>query len=50
MWGGHRDGELVAMGLLPVEAIFWWGFALQIAQLLAVIRNALLLGWWRDLD
>ena len=47
--GGHRDGAVAALLLLPVEAVFWWGFALPIPPLVALVRTALLLGWWRQL-
>ena len=49
LWGGHRDGAVAALVLLPVEAVFWWGFALPIPPLVALARTALLLGWWRQL-
>jgi hypothetical protein len=49
LWGGHRDGAILALALLPVEAVFWWGFALPIPPILAVVRTALILGWWRGL-
>ena len=50
VWGGHRDGAIAALALLPVEGIFWWGFALPIPPMLALVRTALLLGWWRGVD
>src|SRR5437773_4108719 len=24
VWGGHLDGGILALALLPVEAAFWW--------------------------
>jgi len=49
VWGEHLDGGILALALLPVEAVFWWGFALPIPPLFAVARTILLLGWWRGL-
>ena len=48
LWEGHRDGAVVALFLLPVEAVFWWGFALPIPPVVALVRTALILGWWRQ--
>ena len=49
VWGVHIDGAILALALLPVEAAFWWGFALPIPPIFAVARTVLLLGWWRGL-
>jgi hypothetical protein len=49
VWGGHRDGAVVALGILPVEAVFWWGFALPIPPLLALLRVLFLVVGWRGL-
>ena len=49
VWGEHLDGAILALVLLPVEAVFWWGFALPFPPILAVARTVLLLGWWRGL-
>jgi len=34
---GKRSGALLEFGLLPVEAAFWYGFALPIPPLLAIV-------------
>jgi len=47
IWGKHLDGAVLALALLPVEAVFWWGFALPFPPIFAVVRTVLLLGWWR---
>jgi len=47
LWGGHVDGAIVALALLPVEAAYWWGFALPIPPVLALARTALLVAGWR---
>jgi hypothetical protein len=50
VWGGHRNGAILSMLLLPLGALYWWGFALPIPPLFAVIRTALLLLAWRSLE
>ena len=46
IWEGHRDGGILALVLLPVEGLFWWGFALPIPPIFAIIRTVLLvIGW-----
>ncbi|WP_091383949.1 hypothetical protein [Actinokineospora alba] len=49
LWGGHTAGAVLALALLPVGALFWWGFALPIPPLLALVRTALILLNWRAL-
>ena len=49
LWGGHRIGAVLALALLPAGAVFWWGFALPIPPMLAVIRTILILASWRRL-
>ena len=46
---GSRRGAVVSAGLLPVEAVFWLGFALPIPWVLGAARVALLLAAWRRL-
>ena len=43
---GSRRGAVVSVGLLPVEAVFWLGFALPIPWVLGAARVALLLAAW----
>jgi hypothetical protein len=49
LWGGHKSGAVLALALLPLGAIFWWGFALPIPPLLAAARTVLILLAWRTL-
>lgn len=49
LWHGHTDAAVLALALLPVEAAFWWGFALPIPPVLALARTALLVVGWRGL-
>ena len=46
---GSRHGAVVSAGLLPVEAVFWLGFALPIPWVLGAARVALLVAAWRRL-
>lgn len=46
---GSRRGAVVSAGLLPVEAVFWLGFALPIPWVLGAARVALLVAARRRL-
>lgn len=46
LWGGHRSGAILALALLPLGGVFWWGFALPIPPLLALIWTLLILKNW----
>ena len=49
LWRGRRAGAVLTFVLAPVEAIFWWGFALPFPPLLGVARIALAAVAWRHL-
>ena len=49
VWNGRLAGGVLAVATLPFGALFWWGFALPIAPLLALARTVLILLSWRDL-
>ncbi|MBX3061859.1 MAG: hypothetical protein U0528_16875 [Anaerolineae bacterium] len=49
LWSGTRSGAILALLLLPAGAIFWWGFALPIPPIFAVIWTALILLGWQNL-
>jgi hypothetical protein len=49
LWTGKRSGALLEFGLLPVEAAFWYGFALPIPPLLAIAPVVLTIVAWPDL-
>ena len=49
VWQGSREGALLSLLLLPVEAAFWSGFALPIPWLVGLIRVVLLVFAWRHL-
>ena len=46
---GSRRGALIAAGLLPIEAVFWFGFALPAPWVLGAVRLALIIAVWRRL-
>ena len=50
VWNGNRTGGILALSLLPLEAFYWWGFALPIPPILAVARTMLILSAWRALS
>jgi hypothetical protein len=49
LWGGHKAGAVLALALVPVGAVFWWGFALPVPWALAFVRTILILFSWRNL-
>jgi hypothetical protein len=49
LWQGRKVGALVNLALLPVEAIFWLGFALPFPWLVGAARAVLIAIAWRSL-
>jgi hypothetical protein len=49
LWSGSRTGAVLSLVLLPVEAVFWVGFALPIPWLLGIARVVLIALAWRSL-
>jgi hypothetical protein len=49
LWQGRKVGALVNLALLPVEAIFWFGFALPFPWLVGAARAVLIAVAWRSL-
>ena len=49
LWGGHMSGAVLALVLLPLGGIFWWGFALPIPPIFAFIWTILILLNWQAL-
>lgn len=49
IWRGRRSGAVLNLALLPVEAIFWVGFALPIPWLCGAVRAGLLAAAWKSL-
>ncbi|MEZ4770191.1 MAG: hypothetical protein R2844_17415 [Caldilineales bacterium] len=50
LWGGHRSGAVLSLVLLPAGAIFWWGFALPIPPIFALVWTVLILLNWPALQ
>lgn len=46
LWRGRRSGALVLVGSLPVEALFWWGFALPFPVVGGLLRLGLVVKAW----
>jgi hypothetical protein len=42
VWRGSRRGAVISLALLPLEAVFWIGFALPIPWMIGAARVALL--------
>ena len=49
VWHGRKAGAVVNLALLPVEAIFWVGFALPLPWLTGIARAGLLAAAWQSL-
>jgi hypothetical protein len=49
LWRGSMVGAVLALVLLPLGGVFWWGFALPIPPLFALVWTVLLLLSWQAL-
>ena len=49
VWHGRKTGAVVNLALLPVEAVFWLGFALPLPWLSGITRAGLLAIAWKSL-
>jgi hypothetical protein len=49
LWNGHLSGAVLALLLLLPGAIYWWGFALPIPPIFALVRTILILLGWQSL-
>ena len=50
VWQGSRTGAVLSLSLLPIEAVFWIGFALPIPWAFGAARVILLALAWKSLD
>ena len=50
VWKGSTTGAILSLALLPIEAVFWFGFALPIPWVLGAARVVLLLLGWKSLS
>src|SRR5215207_4764920 len=49
VWNGSKVGAIVGLALLPLEAVFWIGFALPLPWLIGLARLALVALAWKSL-
>jgi len=49
LWNGQLIGALITLVLLPIEVVFWAGFAVPIPPLIAIPRVGLLAAGWSAL-
>jgi hypothetical protein len=49
LWGGRKSGAILTLALLPLGALFWWGFALPIPPIFTVNWTLLILLNWQAL-
>lgn len=49
LWRGTKTGAVLNLSLLPIEALFWLGFALPFPWLTGAARVVLVLASWRSL-
>jgi hypothetical protein len=49
LWRGSKAGAVLNLAFLPMEALFWFGFALPIPWSFGVARVALVMAAWRSL-
>ena len=50
VWNGSKTGAIIGLILLPVEAVFWIGFALPFPWLFGLTRAVCLAVAWKRLD
>jgi hypothetical protein len=48
LWRGAKAGAVLNLMLLPVEAVFWFGFALPIPWLIGIARTVLVALAWES--
>ena len=49
LWRGSMAGAVLALVLLPLGGVFWWGFALPIPPIFALVWTILILMSWQAL-
>jgi hypothetical protein len=49
LWRGSMAGAVLALVLLPLGGVFWWGFALPIPPIVALVWTILILLSWQAL-
>ena len=49
LWSGHKSGGVLTLLMLPIGAVFWWGFALPIPPMFALVWTLLVMLNWQVL-
>lgn len=49
LWDGYKTAAILPLMLVSAEAILWWGFALSIPPLFALVRTMLIVLSWQSL-
>ncbi len=49
LWGGSKVGAILALAVLPLGVIFWWGFALPFGPIIAAVSTVLIVLCWSAL-
>jgi hypothetical protein len=49
VWNASRTGAVMTLVLLPLEAVFWFGFDLPIPKAMGLVRVILLVVGWSAL-
>ena len=49
VWNASQAGLILSFIVLPIEAVFWFGFDLPIAKIIGAVRLVLLLVGWQTL-
>lgn len=50
VWNGSRAGAILGFAMVPCGAYFWWGFALPIPPIFAIVRSFLVAMSWSRLS
>lgn len=50
VWKGSKRGAVLSLALLPVEAVFWLGFALPFPWVSGIARALLVARAWKAFD
>ena len=50
LWRGSKVGMALSLAWIPVEAVFWYGFALPFPVVFGAIRVTLIILAWRSLN
>lgn len=50
IWNGSKTGAIMSLVVLPIEVVFWLGFALPIPWIIGIARVALIIAAWNSFD